>query len=95
MNLETTTDHYDQVIATSAGGSTYDWNVSGRKTTLSEYLVRFALVLRSVLLSKPARITFAASIALTLVITSVIVMGNVRERAHQAHLQRTSRVVVL
>lgn len=95
MNLESTTEFTPNLTATSASGTNYDWNVSGRKTTVLEHSAAAAQVSKNVLTSKPVIISAAVIAAAVVLITAITVANGFRQRAHQAELQRTSRVVVL
>lgn len=96
MNLETTSQlSHNQTVSISASGANYDWSVSGRQVTVAEHSTEFAKKLRKVATSKPAIIT-AAIIATVFAIVAVVnLVGDARDRAHQAKIQRESRVVVL
>lgn len=95
MNLEQTQTTFNPPAAMSASGANYDWNVSGRKTTAGEHLTNAVSASKKVLTSKPALIAYVVITTVALIFTAVTIVSDMREKAHQAKIQRESRIVVL
>lgn len=96
MNLEATSNlssHTNQA-AISASGNSY-WQVTEPKVTAADVAAQAAVITRKTLTHKATIIIAAVLAALAVSLMTYVQIGNAKDRAYQAKIQRESRVVVL
>lgn len=95
MNLEASHQHQNvENVNVSASGNAY-WQPAEPTVTVTERAAQATVVAQNVVTHKIVIATVALAVAVTISAVVVAHVGNLRERAHQAEIQRTSRVVVL